>query len=117
MTSSYASSETTGYRKQLTLHNSQSTVGGGNDLHPTDALSTMQYMGETGHNVKYRRTGKFENYCHSFGADSVSSDALDAGGVHHLGDRPSYEAHTAPQLPNDFDGSIQAIEVYANGDV
>jgi hypothetical protein len=124
MTSSYASSETTGYRKQLQGHTSQSTVGGGgNELHPMGS-DAMQYMGETGHNVKYRRTGKLETYCHSFGADSVSTatdevvdaGAIDAGGIHHLVDRPSFSAHSAPTLPNEFDGSIQTIENYANGE-
>lgn len=118
MTSSYASSETTGYRKQLQHANhSQSTVGGavepqhlGSNDALTQSLASMDYLGDQGRIRS--RTGKLEQFQHSIGADSMSSSTTD--GI-CIADRPSYDAHTAPSAPG-MDGSIQVVEGFVDGE-
>jgi len=120
MTSSYASSETTGYRKQLQHANhSQSTVGGpvetqrlGSNEALTQSLASMHYLGDQGQGHMRTRTGKLEQFQHSIGADSMSSSTTD--GI-CIADRPSYDAHAAPSAAG-MDGSIQVVEGFVDGE-
>jgi len=112
MTSSYASSDTTGYRKQLQhAGHSQSTVGGAVEVPPShDVAQSMHYLGDQGH--LRVRTGKLEAYSHSLGADSMSSSTTD--GI-CIADRPTFDAHAAPPPPG-MDGSIQIVEGFVDGE-